>query len=203
MGDFPLKAGTVAIPVDVTTKSIIPASLEKVDVHIEATEQNGESVICLDVHTQKQEEVAATTGTLAVTWEDCGATHAHVDDLQPTSIATGGTTTLVGTGVSDEDVTSAKFTAEVKALGVKIASCSGDATSDIVCKLPAGAGEITVKAVDFPLAAGKVDIPVDVTTSALIPATLAKVDVHIEATEQNGESVICLDVHTQKQDVIV
>merc|ERR1712203_307519 len=88
----------------------------------------------------------------------------------------------------------------VKALGVKVASCSGDATTDIVCKLPAGAGEITVKAVAFPLKAGKVDIPVDVTTSALIPASLAKVDVHIEATEQNGESVICLDVHTKKEE---
>merc|ERR1712012_1213556 len=54
-------------------------------------------------------------------------------------------------------------------------------------------------AVDFPLKAGQVNIPVDVTTSALIPASLAKVDVHIEATEQNGESVICLDVHTTKQ----
>merc|ERR1711860_330040 len=80
-----------------------------------------------------------------------------------------------------------------------ISSCSGDATSDIVCKLPAGAGEITVKAVDYPLSAGSVDIPVDVKTSSLIPASLAKVDVHIAATEQNGEDVICLDVHTEKQ----
>merc|ERR1712174_37701 len=86
----------------------------------EATEQNGESVICLDVHTKKEEQVAVEASTLAVTWEDCGATHAHVDDLQPSSITTGGTTTLVGTGVSDEDVTSAKFTAQVKALGVKV-----------------------------------------------------------------------------------
>merc|ERR1712176_333987 len=167
--------------------------------HIEATEQNGESVICLDVHTKKEEQVAVEASTLAVTWEDCGATHAHVDDLQPSSITTGGTTTLVGTGTSDEDVTSAQFTATVKALGVQVAKCSGDATTDIVCKLPAGAATITVKAVDFPIKAGKVDIPVEVKTNALIPASLEKVDVHIEATEQAGESVICLDVHTTKQ----
>lgn len=138
-------------------------------------------------------------GTLAVTWEDCGATHAQVDDLQPTSIVTGGATTLVGSGVVDEDVTSAQFSAVIKALGIKISSCSGDATSDITCNLPAGAGEITVKAVSYPLTAGPVKIPVEVKTSALIPASLAKVDVHIQATEQNGESVICLDVHTQQQ----
>jgi len=141
----------------------------------------------------------AEAATLAVTWEDCGATHAKVTDLQPTSIATGGTTTLTGTGTTDEDVTSAQFTATVKALGVQVAKCSGDGTTDIVCKLPANAATITVKAVDYPLKAGPVNIPVDVQTSALIPASLAKVDVHIEATEQNGESVICLDVHTKKE----
>jgi cathepsin L len=61
-----------------------------------------------------------------------------------------------------------------------------------------GVGKITVKALSFPIAKGTVSIPVEVKTSALIPASLANVDVHIEATEQNGESVICLDVHTAK-----
>jgi len=140
-------------------------------------------------------------GTLAVTWSDCGAKHATVDDLNPTSIKIGGTTTLTGTGTADEDVTSAQFTATIKAAGVQVASCSGDATSDITCKLPAGAGSIVVKAVSFPLKAGRVNIPVAVSTSALIPASLAAVDVHIEATDQSGESVICLDVHTKKADI--
>jgi cathepsin L len=62
-----------------------------------------------------------------------------------------------------------------------------------------GVGKITVKALSFPIAQGTVSIPVEVQTSSLIPASLANVDVHIEATEQNGESVICLDVHTAKQ----
>jgi len=140
-------------------------------------------------------------GTLAVTWSDCGAKHATVDDLSPTSIKVGGTSTLTGTGTADEDVTSAQFTATIKAAGVQVASCSGDATSDITCKLPTGAGSIVVKAVFFPLEAGRVNIPVAVSTSALIPASLAAVDVHIEATDQSGESVICLDVHTKKADI--
>merc|ERR1711862_534502 len=62
-----------------------------------------------------------------------------------------------------------------------------------------GVGKITVKAVSYPLAKGTVKIPVEVQTSSVIPAQLAKVDVHIEATEQNGDSVICLDVHTEEQ----
>merc|ERR1711907_750754 len=136
------------------------------------------------------------------TWSDCGAKHATVTDLQPTTIQTGTTETLTGTGTVDEDVTSAHFTAKVSAAGVQLTSCDGDGTSDITCKLPLGAGSIVVKKVNYPLAAGQVEIPVDVTTSSLIPPSLAKVDVHIAATEQNGEDVICLDVHVAKQGLI-
>ena len=118
--------------------------------------------------------------------------------MQPTSIRTGTTATITGTGTSDEEVTSAHFTATVTALGAQLASCSGDGTKDIVCSLPMGVGKITVKALSFPLAAGAVSIPVEVQTSSLIPASLANVDVHVAATEQNGEDVICLDVHTTK-----
>jgi len=143
--------------------------------------------------------IAVEAATLAVTWEDCGAQHATVTDVQPSSISTGTTETITGTGMVDEDVTSAHFTAVVKAAGVKVASCEGDATTDIECKLPLGAGKITVKAVSYPIKAGATTIPVEVKTSALIPASLAKVDTEIRATEQNGEDVICMNVHTAKQ----
>lgn len=198
---LPLSAGTISVPVDVKTSSIIPASLAKVDAHIEATEQAGESALCLDIHTEQQDE-AEVTGTLAVTWEDCGATHGKFTGLSPSSIETGSTETVVGTGVIDEDVTAGKFTAVISALGVKITTCSGDASSDIVCKLPAGVGEITVKAL-LPLSAGTISVPVQVKTSSVIPASLAKVDVHVEATEQSGESALCLDIHTAPQDITV
>jgi C1A family cysteine protease len=141
----------------------------------------------------------AEAATLAVTWEDCGAQHAVVDNLQPTSIETGSTTTLTGSGKVDEDVTSAHFSAVIKAHGVKLTSCEGDATTDIDCKLPLGAGKITVKAVEYPIAQGDVDINVEVSTSSVIPAQLAQVDVEIRATEQSGEDVICMNVHTKKQ----
>merc|ERR1712070_836496 len=134
-------------------------------------------------------------------WSDCGAKHATVTDLQPTTIHTGATETITGTGTLDEDVTSAKFTATVSALGTKLTDCSGDATSDIVCTLPMGVGKITVKAVPFPLSKGTVKIPVEVQTSSVIPPSLANVDVHIAATEQSGEDLICLDVHTAQQMV--
>jgi len=141
---------------------------------------------------------AEAGGTLAVTWADCGAKHAKVTDLQPSSVAVGATATVTGTGTVDEDVTKAKFTATVKAAGATLATCSGDGTADIECKLPLGAGSITVKALTFPIKQGTVAIPVTVKTSSFIPPSLAKVDVHIAATDQNGEDVVCLDVHTAK-----
>merc|ERR1711879_744424 len=132
--------------------------------------------------------------------EDCGATHATVHDLQPSSIETGTTTTLTGTGTTDEDVTSALFTTVIKAHGVKIASCSGDATADIDCKLLLGAGKITVKAMQYPIPAGEVSVVTEITTSSIIPAQLDAVASEIRATEQNGETVICMNVNTKKAE---
>jgi len=142
---------------------------------------------------------AQAGGSLKVTYEDCGAKHAKVTDLKPTSIKIGTSELVTGTGIVDEDVTSATFKATVTALGKKLTSCSGDGKSDVVCKLPLGVGAITIKAVSYPLKKGTVKIPVEIKTSSLIPPSLAKVDVHIAATEQSGESVICLDVHTAKE----
>merc|ERR1712100_839526 len=83
---YPLAKGTVQIPVEVQTSEVIPPSLANVDVHIAATEQNGEDVICLDVHTAQQMEApiqAEVAATLGVTWEDCGAKRATVTDVSP------------------------------------------------------------------------------------------------------------------------
>lgn len=138
----------------------------------------------------------AEAGSLAVTWSDCGATHAKVTDLSPTTISTGTTVTVTGTGTVDEEVTTTKFTATVSALGTELTSCSGDGTKDIVCQLPLGAATITVKPLALPFEPGTVTIPVEVTTSPTIPPSLASIDIHITADDQNGASVICLDVHT-------
>jgi len=144
----------------------------------------------------------ADAGTVAVTWSDCGAQHATVTDLQPLSVALGSTQTLTGTGQVDEEVTSGFLTATAYASGVKIVTCSGDGTADIVCKLPLGAGQIAVKALDFPIAAGTVTIEAELTTSSLLPSSLAKTHTEVRATEQNGEDLICLNLDTQKSTAL-
>jgi len=139
---------------------------------------------------------AAEAGTLSITFSDCGSKHGKVTSLSPTSFSTGTTATITGTGTIDEDVTAAKITATISALGTQLTSCNGDGTKDIVCELPLNTGSITVPALPFPLAKGTLNLPVKVTTSASIPASLASVDIHLTGDDQNGESAICLDVHT-------
>jgi len=139
---------------------------------------------------------AAEAGTLSITYEDCGSKHGVVTGLSPNSVQTGTTARVTGTGTIDEDVTAVNIAATVSVLGTKLTDCSGDGTSDIVCTLPLGTGSVTVPALPFPLAKGTLTLPVVVTTSSVIPASLANVDIHLTAADQNGESAICLDVHT-------
>jgi len=203
---FPIKAGLSSVFVDVKVSSLIPASLASVDTHTTAVSNAGEKIFCMDVHTEKQLEAPKLEGaTLAVTWTDCGDadTHTKLTDLQPTTIETGATTTLTGTGNMDIDVDGATFAAVVKAAGVKIASCSGDATQDVVCKLPLGVGSVTVKGEAFPIKAGLSSVFVDVKVSSLIPASLASVDTHTTAVSNAGEKIFCMDVHTEKQELLV
>jgi hypothetical protein len=133
---------------------------------------------------------------LDITYQDCGAEHAQVTDLQPSFIHSGAPAVVTGTGTLDEDVTSAHITVYVSALGTKITECSGDGTKDIVCQFHMGVGNMTVKAVSFPIAKGNVSIPVEVWLPYEIPSSLSVVTTHVAAEDQNGESVICLDVHT-------
>jgi cathepsin F len=139
---------------------------------------------------------AAEAGSLSLTFSDCGSKHGKVNSLSPTSFSTGTTATITGTGTIDEDVTSASIKATISALGTQLTDCSGDGTSDITCNLPLNTGSIVVPALPFPLKAGTLNLPVKVTTSASIPASLASVDIHLTGDDQNGESAICLDVHT-------
>jgi cathepsin F len=143
--------------------------------------------------------VALTTaeaGTLKLTYSDCGSKHGKVTSMSPTSFSTGAKVTITGTGTIDEDITSASLKATVSALGTQLTSCSGDGTKDIVCELPLNTGSITVPALTFPLKAGTLNLPVLVETTPSIPPSLASVDIHLTGDDQNGESAICLDAHT-------
>merc|ERR1712137_1453698 len=141
----------------------------------------------------------ASADTLSITFQDFGGARAKVSDVSPTSIETGTTSAVVCTGNLSEDVTGASFDTTIKASGVTVASCNGDASKDVVCKLPLGVGAITLKATTFPLKAGTVKINTEVQLSSSVPASLASTDIHIEGTADSGDKLVCLDLHTQKQ----
>jgi len=143
----------------------------------------------------------AQASTLKVDWTDCGdsATHAKVTELSPTAVTTGKATILHGKGTLDEDVAGATFSAVIKANGVQVASCSGDASKDIVCNLPLNAGHISVKAMSFPLKAGEIPVDAEVKLSSLIPGSLAKATSHVAAVSDTGDKLVCLDIKTSKQ----
>merc|ERR1712137_38010 len=141
----------------------------------------------------------ASADTLSITFQDFGGARAKVSDVSPTSIETGTTSAVVCTGNLSEDVTGASFDTTIKASGVTVASCNGDASKDVVCKLPLGVGAITLKATTFPLKADTVKINTEVQLSSLVPASLASTDIHIEGTADSGDKLVCLDLHGQKQ----
>merc|ERR1712178_378653 len=160
---------------------------------------------CLDAHTDAaalavEEKV---TGTLNLTYKDCGSKHGKVISMSPTSFSTGTEVTIMGTGTIDEDVTAASLKATISALGTKLSDCSGDGKSDMVCQLPLNTGSITVPALPFPLKAGTLNLPVKVSTSEAIPPSLASVDIHLTGDDQNGESAICLDAHTDASTSVI
>merc|ERR1711862_215664 len=146
-------------------------------------------------------EVAAPAtvgGAVNIAFTDCGdaSTHVKVGDVSPKTIQAGATTAIVSTGSLDEDVTGASYDIKIKAGGVTVTSCNGDASKDLVCKLPLGVGAFTFKALPFPLTAGSFTQNGEVQLSAAVPSSLSTATAHLESTASNGDKLICLDLHT-------
>jgi hypothetical protein len=135
----------------------------------------------------------ASAGAINLAISDCGggATHGTVTGISPSSINTGSTTTVHGFGKVDTEVTSGNYKFTVKALGVTLQTCSGDLCSPAQCDLPQGTGSIKFGGVSCPLAAGDVDLAMDVTVSAAIPSSLAVLEMQLDAGD-----LLCAKINT-------
>merc|ERR1712224_695871 len=112
---------------------------------------------------------AATGGTLAVTWEDCGdaSTHGRITDLQPTQITIGQDGTLTGTGTIDEKLTDGSFTMKVTAgLGIK-ETYTGKACEAKTFNLPLNIGTVSWGGLDCPVSPGTLTQKVGFSTALL------------------------------------
>merc|ERR1711970_1183557 len=141
----------------------------------------------------KQIESTAQSGAegsaakqLSLAWKDCGdsSTKAKITGFTPASITEGKTNKLTGTAF---DVTM------TGAIG-QLLHCSGDASASKTCHLPLNVGSLTFDALNFPIAAGKVPVSVDLSLSSLLPATLATTKTVAKATAQNGAPLFCMEI---------
>merc|ERR1711976_297525 len=136
--------------------------------------------------------------------KDCGAQHAVTKDVQPTTLVLGTETAITGTGSLNKDVTGGTYDIELKAGGGLIDShFTGNNCWSKSFDLPLGLGKLAWDGIACPLAAAdSVAIGFHATLAASLPPALATSDIHLGANDQDGESVLCVDLHLAKQEEI-
>merc|ERR1712100_648385 len=141
---------------------------------------------------------ASGGGTIKLNWSDCGdsSTHGHITSLSPTSVTLGTKTSISGKGKVDEKIPGATYKVVAKEGFIPVFSHSGDACKPDTIKLPAGAGQIDMKGFKCPISAGAVELDLDVSLSAAIPSSLARVTIDITATASSGDKALCVEVKT-------
>merc|ERR1711959_516326 len=166
-----------------------------------ANDQDGESVLCVDLHLAKQEELEVAADSLSLSFKDCGAKHAVTKDVQPTTLALGQDTAITGTGKLNKDVSGGTYDMELKAGGGLIDShFTGNNCEAKSFDLPLGLGKLSWDGISCPLAAAdSVSIGFHTQLSATLPPAVATSDIHLAANDQDGESVLCVDLHLAKQ----
>merc|ERR1719453_1414883 len=113
-----------------------------------------------------------------------------------------GCTSLV-TGSLDKEVTGGTYDMELKAGGGLIDShFTGNNCEAKSFDLPLGIGTLSWDGISCPLAAAdSVSIGFHAKLSASLPPAVATSDIHLGANDQDGESVLCVDLHLAKQEL--
>merc|ERR1712070_1175931 len=203
-------ADSVSIGFHTKLAASLPASLATSDIHLGANDQDGESVLCVDLHLAKQStslaEIAeegsiVAADSLSLSFKDCGAKHAVSKDVQPTTLLLGADTAITGTGSLDKAVSGGTYDMELKAGGGLIDShFTGNNCEAKDFTLPLGLGTLSWDGISCPLAAADfVSIGFHTKLAASLPPSLATFDIHLAANDQDGESVLCVDLHVAKQ----
>jgi hypothetical protein len=194
-------ADSVKIGFHTKLASTLPAAIATSDIHLAANDQDSESVLCVDLHLAKAEELEVAADSLALTWSDCGAEHATTTDVQPASLALGQDTAITGTGKLNKEVSGGTYDMELKAGGGLIDShFTGNNCEAKNFDLPLGLGTLAWDGISCPLAAAdSVKIGFHTKLASSLPPALATSDIHLAAKDQDSESVLCVDLHLAKQ----
>merc|ERR1719160_192251 len=105
---------------------------------------------------------------------------------------------MTGKGDLSEEVNGATFDLTMTGSLGKLLHCSGDASVSKTCNLPLGTGSLTFEAMQFPIAAGSVQVNVDISLSSALPAALAKTKTITKATAKNGDELFCMEIDSAK-----
>jgi hypothetical protein len=216
----PMAKGPADITYDVKLLSILPPGLGDAAFHLTAKDQKGRDILCVQAHLGIQLEnednaeaemadnvmealkmlsppVSSSARSISLKHSDCGGkgSHAPIVDFNPSAIALGTKTTMVGHGKLDETVASAKFelTMTSPALGTML-HCSGDASQTKSCPLPMGFGSLTMQGMSFPLAPGTVPVNVDIYLKESTPTDLLTTTTTAKASDEKGEEIFCIQI---------
>merc|ERR1711881_582514 len=102
----------------------------------------------------------------------------------------------MGTGTVNEAVTGGTYDIAAKA-GPIDQHFTGNNCEAKTFNLPLGVGTISWDGLACPVAAGDLSVGFKVELSSAIPASLAKATIAMTAVDQNGGSLLCVNVQTQ------
>merc|ERR1719384_820519 len=136
--------------------------------------------------------------SLKVTWKDCGTsgTHGTVTSFSPDSMTMGAETTMTGHGSVNEQVTGGTFDMTMKA-GFITQHFNGDVCTAKTFDLPLGLGSIKWPGMGCPVAKGDTTISMDVNLSSSIPSMMRDATITLNAKDQNGQPLLCMEVMTK------
>merc|ERR1712184_219399 len=176
------------------------------ETKVTATATGGDQLFCMDIKSAPGADelvaapalmpaVEAGASKLKLAWTGCGdsSTHTKITGFTPSSITTGQTATMTGTGTLDEDVSGANFDLEMNTAAGKV-SCKGDASQSKTCNLPLGVGSLTFNAMSFPIKKGSTSVSVDLALSSMLPGALAHTETKVTATATGGDQLFCMDI---------
>jgi hypothetical protein len=103
---------------------------------------------------------------------------------------------LIGTGDLSEGVSGASYDLTMTGAIGQLLHCTGDAAASKTCGLPMGVGSLTFDAMQFPIAAGKVSVRVDLFLNSILPGALLHTKTVAKATARNGDQLFCLEIST-------
>merc|ERR1711937_402327 len=118
--------------------------------------------------------------------------------------ALGQDTAITGTWGLDKEISGGTYDMELKAGGGLIDShFTGNNCEAKDFTLPLGLGTLSWDGISCPLsAADSVSIGFHTKLAASLPPTLATSDIHLGANDQDGESVLCVDLHLEAQKAL-